>query len=306
MHDVLICDPIDDGALQTLADRYTIRELYKSGTPSLEEAVKTADAMVVRSATTVDRDLLDRAADLKIIVRAGTGLDNIDLEACRNRGIRVENTPGANAIAVAELTTGLILSLLRDIPRADQTMKKGEWIKNELNGSEICGRTIGVVGLGRIGKNVIHRLLPFQADIIGTRKNVDQFPQDLPEEEVRLEPLSTLLSESDIVTLHLPYNEQTHHLIDREQFDRMNDHALLIQCARGGIVNEDALVEALNENELQGAALDVFEEEPPPTHHPLRDHSDVILTPHIAASTGESQERVGEGVVESLANFLDG
>ncbi|HHF08304.1 MAG TPA: hydroxyacid dehydrogenase, partial [Kosmotoga arenicorallina] len=247
--------------------------------------------LVVRSATKVTSDVLNAGKMLKVVGRAGTGLDNIDVETAKKLGIKVYNTPGANAISVAELTLGLLLALVRHIPRGTQGLKEGKWEKKALKGNEIFEKTLGIVGFGAIGKEVAKRAAAFGMKIIAYDPFVKE--TELP---VRLtEELNDLLKEADVITLHLPLTENTKHFIGESEFSNMKDGVIIINAARGGIVDEQALYNALISGKISGAALDVFEVEPPidELRRKLLGLDNVIATPHVGASTHEGQARVG-------------
>jgi len=254
------------------------------------------DAWIVRSATKATRDLIEQGTRLKVIARAGVGLDNVDAEAARARGIEVLNTPGATAISVAEHAIGLMFALSRHFAAADRTMRAGQWEKKRFEGRELSGKTLGLVGLGRIGQEVSRRAIALGMRVLANRSRVTRPSDDLSALGIRVVPLEELLPASDIVSLHCPLTEQTRNIINATTLQQMRKGALLIHCARGGVVDEEALGEALRSGHLGGAALDVFPEEPVKGTHPLAAFQNVILTPHLGASTAEGQTRAGEEV----------
>lgn len=269
----------------------------------LIEKVKDFDILVVRSATKVTRDIIKAGSKLKIIGRAGMGLDNIDLEAAKEKGIEVLNTPGQNSLSVAELVVGMILSLNRHIARGTKGLSEGKWEKKQLKGIELTDKTLGIVGFGNIGKYLANLVSGFNVNV----KVFDVF--DLDEEtkkEFNIEQVSfdELLKTCDIVSLHIPHNEKTHHIISDKEFEKMKDNALLINCARGGVVDEKALLKALKEGMIAGAGLDVYEEEPAKgnIYSELFSLNNVVGTPHVGASTKEAQQRVGINMVDRIVN----
>jgi len=267
----------------------------------LPAALAEADALVVRSAVQVDDALLEHAPKLRVIGRAGVGVDNIDADAATRRGIVVMNTPGANAIAVAELTIGLMLALARKLPAANTTMHAGKWDKKSLQGSELRGKTLGILGLGRIGLEVARRARGFGMEIVGT----DPFVSAAVAREagIRLVTLEELFAGSDYITLHVGLTPQTQGIINAKNLAAMKKGVRIVNCARGELVDDAALVDALTSGKVAGAALDVFAEEPP-KNSPYFGLDNVILTPHIAGSTGEAQEAVGVQIAMQVREYL--
>ncbi|HEX4284044.1 MAG TPA: phosphoglycerate dehydrogenase [Terracidiphilus sp.] len=267
----------------------------------LPAALADADALVVRSAVQVDDALMEKAPKLRVIGRAGVGVDNIDAEAATRRGIVVMNTPGANAVAVAELTLGLMLALARKLPTANNTMHAGKWEKKSLQGSELRGKTLGILGLGRIGLEVARRARGFGLEIIGS----DPFVSAAVAREngIAVLPLEELFAKADFLTLHVGLTPQTHGVINAKNLATMKKGVRIVNCARGELVDDAALVEALKSGHVAGAALDVFTEEPP-RNSPYTEFDNVILTPHIAGSTGEAQEAVGIQIAMQVREYL--
>jgi len=269
----------------------------------LKEKVKDFDILVVRSATKATRDIIEAGSKLKIIGRAGMGLDNIDLDAAKEKGIEVLNTPGQNSLSVAELVVGMILSLNRHIVRGTKGISEGKWEKKQLKGIELTDKTLGIVGFGNIGKHLANLVRGFNAKV----KVFDVYEIDQnTKKEYNIEQVSfeEILKESDIISLHIPHNEKTHHIISDTEFEKMKDNALLINCARGGVVNEKALLKALKENMIAGAGLDVYEDEPAQAdfYKELFNLDNVVGTPHVGATTKEAQQRVGINMVERIVN----
>ncbi len=295
---ILICDPISPRGLDLLkSSPHQVEEKYELLQDELREVISHYDAIVVRGRTKITRDII-AGSQLKLIARAGAGLDNIDVNAATERGIKVLSTPRAPSIAVAELALGLILALLREIPRADSALKQGNWIKKELMGGELRGKTLGIAGFGRIGRELAKRAKAFEADV--QAYDVIDISHSAEELGVELSPsLEDLLSTSDIVSLHLPLLPETKHLLNSEKLARMKRTGLLVNTSRGGVIDESALLDAIRNNKLAGAALDVFEVEPP-TSWELLQLPNVICTPHIGAQTHEAQDASGLEIAQSL------
>lgn len=260
-----------------------------------------ADALIVRSAVQVDDALLESAPKLRVIGRAGVGVDNIDAEAATRRGIVVMNTPGANAVAVAELTLGLMLALARKLPQANSTMHAGKWEKKSLQGAELRGKKLGILGLGRIGLEVARRARVFGMEALGHDPFVS--PAVARENGIRLVSQEELFAESDYLTLHVGLTPQTAGIINPKTLASMKKGVRIVNCARGELIVEEALAEALKSGQVAGAALDVFGQEPP-KNSPFFSLDNVILTPHIAGSTGEAQEAVGVQIALQVREYL--
>jgi len=289
MAKVVVADKLDSESVLELKMRFgTVVEMPKS----LEKEVADAQVLIVRSRTPVTKELLGKAPKLKIVARSGVGLDSIDLDECRRRGIRVVNTPDAPTVSVAELVVGMIISLLREIPRADAEMKRKKWIKDQLRGKELFGKTVGIVGFGRIGEAVAERLSAF-----GCRLLVFS-PRFKPTPEIAGAALDELLKKSDIVTLHAPLTKETAGMIGKREIALMKDGAYLVNAARGALVDEDALYDALKSGKIAGAALDVYPSEP--YSGKLCGLGNVVLLPHIGANTEEALARTGKQLLEEL------
>ena len=267
----------------------------------LPAALADADALVVRSAVQVDDALMEKAPKLRVIGRAGVGVDNIDAEAATRRGIVVMNTPGANAVAVAELTIGLMIALARKLPAANTGMHAGKWDKKNLQGGELRGKTLGILGLGRIGLEVAKRARGFGMELIGSDPFVS--PAVARENNIKLVALDELIAGSDYLTLHVGLTPQTHGVINEKSIAKMKKGVRIINCARGELIEDAALVAALKSGQVAGAALDVFTVEPP-KESPYFGMDNVILTPHIAGSTGEAQEAVGIQIARQVCDYL--
>jgi D-3-phosphoglycerate dehydrogenase len=267
----------------------------------LAAALNDADALVVRSAVQVDDALLEHAPKLRVIGRAGVGVDNIDAEAATRRGIVVMNTPGANAVAVAELTLGLMIALARKMPAANTTMHAGKWEKKNLQGTELRGKTLGILGLGRIGLEVARRARGFGMELIGSDPFVSAAV--VRENGIALVPVEELFAKADYLTLHVGLTPQTHGIINARTLATMKKGVRIINCARGELVDEAALASALKSGQAAGAALDVFSIEPP-KESPYLGLDNAILTPHIAGSTAEAQEAVGVQIAHQVREYL--
>ena len=282
-------------------DVVTADQIAKLGPGGLESELADADGLVVRSAVQVDAKLLESAPKLRIVGRAGVGVDNIDTDAATHRGIVVMNTPGANAVAVAELTLGLMISMARGIPRANATMHAGKWEKKSLQGSELRGKTFGIVGLGRIGLEVARRAKAFGMELIG----YDPFiaPIIARENQVTLVPIDEIFKESDYLTLHVGLTTQTEGLINATSLAIMKKGIRIINCARGELIVDAALADAIKSGHVAGAALDVFRTEPP-KDSAYFGLDNVLLSPHIAGSTDEAQEAIGIQLAMQVRDYL--
>ena len=300
---ILIADQLDPSGLEMLRrDGAEIRQLKKEERERLPEILADFDALVVRSATKVTADLLRAGKKLKVVGRAGIGVDNVDVAAATELGVLVVNAPTANLMSATEHTFALLLSLARRVPMADASMKAGEW-NRKITGVELQGKTLGVVGFGRIGQKVADRARGFEMQIVAYDPFLD--PAAARRMQVELLPLDELLRRSDVVTLHTPLSAETRNLINRERLALMKPGALLVNCARGGIVDEEALLQALDSGHLGGAALDVFAEEPPTDLRLVR-HARVVATPHLGAQTHEAQERISRETAEMVLAALAG
>jgi D-3-phosphoglycerate dehydrogenase len=297
---VLVREPIAEAGVALLRERFDVDVDPDS---PLEEVIDRYDGIVIRSATRLTRELIERASRLKVIGRAGVGVDNVDVDAATRRGIVVANAPESTVVSAAEQTVGLIVALARNIPQAHAALKAGRWERSRWGGVELAGKTLGVIGFGRIGQQVGRRAIGLGMTVLAYDPFVgsDRF-RELGVE--RAETLDELLGGSDIVTLHSPLTDETRCLIDAESIEKMRDGARLVNAARGALVDEDALVEALRSGKLAGAALDVFSAEP--YDGALLELDQVVVTPHLAASTDEAQDRAGLIVAEQVVAALDG
>lgn len=304
---VLVADPINAEGLAPLASDERFEIVQRSGLSgdALRDAIADADAVIVRSSTRITRESLAAATHLQVIGRAGVGVDNIDVDAATERGIAVLNAPSGNTVSAAELAFALLLAVVRRIPAADRSMKAGEWDRKSFTGHELYGKTLGLVGAGRIGGEVARRARAFGMKVVAYDPHLsDERARAL---EIELAPLGDVLRRADVVSLHVPLTAATAGLINAERIAFMKKGAILVNAARGGVVDEVALAAALESGHLAGAALDVFAEEPPPADHPLRRLDSVVLTPHLGAATTEAQQNVALEIAEAVrAALLDG
>jgi D-3-phosphoglycerate dehydrogenase len=301
---IRVADPNNGGGLAPLEVEPDFEIVQRAGLEGEELAAALVgfDAVIVRSMTRITRASLERVDRLRVIGRAGVGVDNIDVEAATERGIAVLNAPSGNTISAAELTLALLLALVRKVPAADRSMKRGEWDRKSFKGIELYGKTLGLVGAGRIGGEVARRARGFGMRVIA-------YDPHLSEERARalqldLAPLDEVLARADILSLHIPLTEATRNLIDADALARLRRGAYLVNAARGGVVDEEALHRALVEGHLAGAALDVFDIEPLPPDHPLRGLENVVMTPHLGAATDEAQQNVALEIAEAVRDAL--
>jgi D-3-phosphoglycerate dehydrogenase / 2-oxoglutarate reductase len=301
---VLVREKIADSGVDLLRQNFDVELGLEMSEGELLEAIAGYDALLVRSATQVTAELIDRADRLKVIGRAGTGVDNVDIPAATRRGIVVANAPESNSIAAAEHTLALMLALCRNVPQAQASLAEGAWDRSRFKGTELYEKTLGVIGFGRIGQLVAKRAQGFQMEVIA----LDKFVSAERFRELGVaaaSDLEELLARSDIVTLHVPKTPETVGLIDGGAIESMKDGARLVNCARGELVELDALVAGLESGKLAGAALDVFPSEPF-TDHPIFARDDVVVTPHLGASTAEAQDRAGVVTAEQVTAALTG
>lgn len=301
---ILVADPIHEQGRALLAARpgLTIDVVTGLDEPALCQRIGDYDALIVRSKTRVTASVIEAGTRLKAIGRAGIGVDNIDVAAATERGIVVFNTPDANATTTAELALAHLLSLSRHLPQADRSVRRGEWKPGDFVGTELAEKTVGVVGFGTIGRIVARRCLAFRMRVLAFDPYV--VPDVIRETGAEPTDLDSLLASSDYVTLHCPLNDATRNLLDASRLAKMKRGARIINCARGGLVDETALVEALASGHLAGAALDVYAKEPPGAS-PLLALDNVVLTPHVGASTEEAQQAVSVKIAELIAAFLE-
>jgi len=294
---ILVCDKTEKDAIDRMRSAGLTVDVRDDITPEeLPKVLPAYDGMVVRSRTKVRQPLIDVCPNLKVIVRGGVGLDTIDAEYAKSKGITVMNTPLASSASVAELTLGYMFMLARSLYPASASMKSEKWEKKSFEGDEIGGKTLGLIGVGNIGKEVARRARALGMTVIA----YDPFVKDV--EGVKMVKLDELLSQSDYISLHLPKTKETANMIGRDQFAKMKNGVRVINCARGGLIDENALYDALTGGKVAGAALDVYAEEPP-TDWKLAKLPNVICSPHIGAATKEAQGRIGAEVAEKLIAF---
>jgi D-3-phosphoglycerate dehydrogenase len=300
---VVVADKVDENGLALLSQSPEMSVVKAIKDPAkLKASLPQAHALLVRSETKVTPELMAMAPQLKVIGRAGMGVDNINVQEATKRGIAVFNTPGGNTVSAAEHTVGLLLALARKIPWADASMRRGEWDRSRFQGTELSGKTLGIVGLGRIGS---HLATIARAIGMGVIAHDPFLPAGRAKElGIELLPLDDLLARADVVTLHVPLTRETKSLLDRRRLALMKPTAFLLNTARGGLVDEAALLEALQQGKLAGAAIDVYGTEPLPADSPLRQVERLIVTPHLAASTVEAQHKVGLEICRVVQHAL--
>jgi len=299
---VLVADPIEESAVAQIKAaglEVVTRNSEKDG--PIEEQIKGFDCVVVRSATKITKEVIEAADKLKLVVRAGVGLDNVDQEAAKAKGVTVQNTPEAPTVSVAEMVFSLLFSLARRITQADSSMKNERWEKKKLNGTELWKKTIGIVGFGRIGQEVGKRAKAFDMEVLAY--DVIDIDSACKQVGAKRADLATIIEKADYITLHVPLLPQTKGMFGEKEFKAMKKTAFIVNTSRGGVVDEGALLNALNAGDIAGAGLDVFENEPPVDWQVVK-HPNLIATPHLASSTGEAQERVGELTAQKVIDGL--
>jgi D-3-phosphoglycerate dehydrogenase len=297
---VLVSDPIAPQGIEILKDAgFEVTEQSGLGPEELVKIIPDYDAIIVRSATKVTKEIIEAARNLKVIGRAGIGLDNIDQEAAKNKSIKVVNTPTATSISVAELALGMMFAAARRIPQANASTRASKWEKKKFKGFELYGKKLGIIGLGRIGTELAKR-----AKAMGM--SVQAFdPYVKTSESAEVVDLDTLIKESDYISLHIPRTKETEHILNKDAFAKMKDNVVIINCARGGVVDENALYDAISSGKVRIACVDVFEIEPA-KENKLFELEQVIVTPHIGAQTKEGQNRAGTQVAELVRDALKG
>jgi len=300
---ILITDGLDERGQSILNAAANVDYHEKLSADDLLNVVADYDALIVRGQTRVTSAVIEAASRLKVIGRSGVGVDNIDLDAAKKHNVSVVNAPTSTTVAVAELAFGLLLALAREIPRADGTMKQGQWSKKEFEGVELNGKTLGIIGYGRIGIEVGKRAAAFGMNVIVYDPNVSE--DELLHSEAEPVSIQDLFAWSDFISLHLPLNVHTRDLVGPLAFSQMKEGVRIVCAARGGIIDEAALLNALNSGKVAGAALDVFEKEPPGLTE-LVSHPRLIATPHIGAQTAEAQSRAAEDIANEVLAALQG
>jgi D-3-phosphoglycerate dehydrogenase len=298
---ILIAEPLAAAGIELLRAQHGW-DVVVSNPKEYAQHLASADALIVRSAVKVNKDVLSKAPKLRVVGRAGVGVDNVDLPAATSAGVIVMNTPGGNAVSVAEHTVALMLSLARSIPQASSSTKSGKWEKKEFMGSELRDKTLGVIGLGSIGREVVLRAKSFAMKIIAFDPYVSKHIAD--DIGVQLVDLKTLYGQSDYISLHMALTNETEKMLSTEAFSAMKPGVRIVNCARGELIDQDALAAALASGKVAGAGLDVFPKEPPPPESPLLQQKNLIATPHIGGSTEEAQEIVGVRIAEQILDYL--
>jgi D-3-phosphoglycerate dehydrogenase len=298
---VLVAEPLAEGAINLLRQAEGF-EVIVSNPSDYERHLAECEALVVRSAVKVNKAVLDKAPLLRVIGRAGVGVDNVDMDAATAAGVLVMNTPGGNAVSVAEHTLAFMLSLARSIPQASASTKSGKWEKKKFLGNELRGKTLGIVGLGAIGREVVRRARAFEMRIVGHDPYVS--PQIAADLGVELADLDTLYSHADFLSLHVGVTPETRGMVNTAALAKMKPGVRIVNCARGELVDQSALLAAIESGKVAGAALDVFEKEPPGEGHPLLGAANLLATPHIGGSTEEAQEIVGVRIAQQLVEYL--
>lgn len=304
MKKILISDPIDQNCISIL-NNHGYQAVHKPGMAieQLKSDIKNYNGLIVRSETKVTADLISQMENMEIIGRAGTGVDNIDVSAATRRGIIVMNTPGGNTVSAAEHTMALMLSMCRSVAQANISLRNSKWERKKFQGTELHGKTLGVIGLGKIGREVAIRSKSFGMKIIGYDPLLSE--ESAAKLGIELTDLDSIYSNSDIITLHVPLSSETKYLISAASLSKCKNGVKIINCARGGIINESDLVEAVDSGKVSAAALDVFENEPPDFTLKIFNHSKILCTPHLGASTEEAQEKVAIQIAEQMHDYFE-
>ncbi|MBI5492652.1 MAG: phosphoglycerate dehydrogenase [Deltaproteobacteria bacterium] len=301
---ILISDSMSNKAVEILkaTPGITVDVITNLKPEELKAKIKDYHGLVVRSATKATAEIIEAAENLKVIGRAGTGVDNVDMNAATKKGIVVMNTPGGNTVTTAEHAVAMMMALSRKIPQATASMKRGEWEKKKFEGTEVTGKTLGILGVGNIGSVVASRALGLRMNVIAYDPFISTEAAD--KIGISLVTMDELFKKSDFISIHVPLTNETKNLVNAEAFQKMKKGVKIINCARGGIVSEKDLAEAIKAKIVSGAAFDVFEKEPPAADNPLLQLDEVILTPHLGASTFEAQENVAIAIAEQIADYL--
>jgi D-3-phosphoglycerate dehydrogenase len=302
---VLVTEPLAESGLEVLRQEFEVDVRPELAAAGLADAIDGYEALIVRSQTKVTAEILERGTSLKVVARAGIGLDNVDVDAATHRGVLVVNAPQSNIVSAAEHTIALLLAQARNIPLANTSVKAGRWERERFQGIELHGKTLGIIGVGRVGAMVAQRAAGFGMRVVGfdpyvTRERAREFGVEL------MPNLPALLVQADLLTVHLPRTRETDGLIGAREFELMKEGVRLVNTSRGGIVDERALVDAIRSGKVAGAALDVFEQEPVPPAHPLLAFDNVVVTPHLGASTQEAQDKAGTAIAEMVRLALHG
>ncbi|MFO7446116.1 MAG: phosphoglycerate dehydrogenase [Ignavibacteriaceae bacterium] len=303
MKKIIITDAVDKKAVGVLEES-GFQVTYKPGMPrdEIKAVIKDYHGLIVRSETKANSELIALMENMEVIGRAGAGVDNIDLEAATRKGVIVMNTPGGNTVSTAEHTMALMLSMCRNIAQANQSIRAGKWDKKTYKGTELLDKTLGIIGLGKIGREVAVRSKAFGMNVIGYDPVLSE---DIAKKMgVALVDLDTIFAKSDIITVHVPLTDETRNLLREETLKKCKDGVKLINCARGGIINEDDLLKALDSGKVSSAALDVYVKEPPDMALPIFQHPKIVTTPHLGASTDEAQEKVAVQIAEQIVDLF--
>jgi D-3-phosphoglycerate dehydrogenase / 2-oxoglutarate reductase len=302
---ILIADPISESGttvFQSHNGHFKLEARSKLSLEDLKKAVADVDAIIVRSETQITAEVLAAGKKVKIVGRAGVGVDNIDVTAASRQGVIVVNVPGGNTISAAEHTVAMLLALSRNIPQANASLKAGEWKRAQFTGTELQGKVLGLVGLGRIGREVAKRCQSFGMPVLGYDPYAsEEYAKNF---NITLSTLEEIYAQADYITVHVPLNDSTRHMFNAKTLAKLKPGVRLINCARGGIIDENALAEAIRSGHVKGAAIDVFEEEPPKKDNPLLSLANVIVTPHLGASTEEAQVKVAQELAETLRDYF--
>lgn len=302
---VLVTDKVTMSGLGPLVedDIVDVVAVDDSSSDEFESALRSADALIVRSATRVTRDMLARAPRLKAVGRAGVGVDNIDIPAATVKGIAVFNAPGGSTVAAAELTMALLISVARKIPAAEASVRRGEWNRAAFKGVELRGKTLGLIGAGRIGSEVATRCQAFGMEVVAYDPYLS--PTRADELDVELTGLDEVIERGDFISMHVPLTDETRGICGSHALSKMKPTAFVVNASRGGVVDEAALAKALHNGDIAGAALDVYDDEPLSADSPLRDAPNLVLTPHLGASTAEAQVGVATEVAQKIRLLLE-
>jgi D-3-phosphoglycerate dehydrogenase len=300
---ILVCDPIADQGLKLLNDsEHDVDVKTGMSVDELEAVIAEYDAIIIRSATSIRAAQIDKAKNLKVIARGGVGVDNIDVKYAEGKGILIRNTPNASSISVAELTFAHMLSAARNVGRATVGIKNGKWEKKQLKGIELYGKTLGLIGAGRIAQEVAKRAIAFGMTVIA----VDPYAKDIKDVDITLTTKEEVLKTSDFISLHVPLTDETRNIINEEAINSMKDGVIIVNCGRGGTIDETSLAKAINSGKVRATGLDVFSKEPITGEEVILKENNVSFTPHIGASTVEGQLRVGIDVAQVILDTLKG